>query len=59
MVKKVATAMTQCALAYALATKCKIGESMATKALACLAEVATATVQKALRFLWGVQRHHE
>merc|ERR1712062_550696 len=44
---KKATAMTKGAVAEALATKCELKKSVATKVMASLAEVATAEVKKA------------
>merc|ERR1712193_597327 len=43
---KKATAMTKGAVAEALATKCELKKSVATKVMASLAEVATAEVKK-------------
>ena len=43
---KKATAMTKGAIAEALATKCELKKSVATKVMASLAEVATAAVKK-------------
>merc|ERR1719322_380634 len=46
MMKKAATAMTKGAIADAVATKCELKKAVATKALASLAEIATAAVKK-------------